>query len=252
MTDRNHDHDHDVDRDREHDEPKHGDKALAPAQSKGGAVASLETLTTAFNAVDTTSASGHSIRPLLLYHSRGDTWGYGQQQIVPEEGSRWGVNILSFERGYVCFGDNGKRLGEKMLPIRQPMLDSTTLPDLGFKWNEQWSVDFKCTSGTDAGVEVTHKSTTVGGMGAIIGLFDAVRARLNSGQHNDKVAPIVCLEQGSYQHSQYGRVCYPVLRIVDWMSLSGPASASAAPPPPPRTPAPTTPAAEQPRRRRVA
>jgi hypothetical protein len=69
-----------------------------------------------------------------------------------------------------------------------------------------------------------------------------IRNRLNGGQHDGKIAPIVLLEKGSYQHSQYGRVPFPVLNIVDWMSLDGPAPAPAKPTPP----------ADQPRRRRVA
>jgi hypothetical protein len=74
-------------------------------------------------------------------------------------------------------------------------------------------------------------------------LIDAVRDRLNSGQHDGKVAPVVQLEKDSYQHGQYGRVWTPVLTIVDWMPLDGPAPAPAPTSPPPP---------EQPRRRRVA
>jgi hypothetical protein len=74
-------------------------------------------------------------------------------------------------------------------------------------------------------------------------LIEAIRDRLNSGQHGGKVSPIVLLRKDSYQHSQYGRVWTPVLEIVDWMPLSGPAPA----------PAPTSPpeSVPQPRRRRV-
>jgi hypothetical protein len=249
MTDRKQDQDHDVDRDRDHDEPKGGDKAIAPAP-KGGALASLQALAAMFNNVDTRSIVGRSSLPMLLFRSRENTWGFGQKQIEPQEGSRWAVNVRSFRYGYVCFGDNGKKLDERMVSIDQPMPDRATLPDLGFKWNEQWSVALKCIDGADAGIEVIHPSTTVGGIKAIAGVIDAVRDRLNSGQHDGKLGPIVYLERDSYQHPQYGRVWEPILRIVDWMPLDGPAPA-APPPPSPPTP-PTSSAAEQPRRRRVA
>jgi hypothetical protein len=135
--------------------------------------------------------------------------------------------------------------------ISQPMPDLTTFPDHGFKWQEQWSVGLKCTSGADTGIEVVYKANTVGGIQAITGLLEAVRNRINSDQHDGKVAPIMRLEKDSYQHSQYGRIYRPLLTVVDWMPLDGPAPAPAPAPVPP-TPAPTTPAAEQPRRRRVA
>ena len=64
-----------------------------------------------------------------------------------------------------------------------------------------------------------YKPTTVGGIQAVAGLIEAVRDRLNGGQHDGKVAPIVQLEKDSYQHRQYGRVWTPVLTIVDWMPL---------------------------------
>ena len=101
----------------------------------------------------------------------------------------------------------------------------------------------KCLDGTDAGVEVTFKASTVGGTQAVAGLVELVRDRLNSGQHDGKIAPIVLLEKDSYQHSEHGRVWIPVLNTVDWMSLDGPA------PTPEPAPQPPT---EQPRRRRVA
>ena len=87
-----------------------------------------------------------------------------------------------------------------------------------------------------------YKPTTVGGVQAIAGLIEAVRDRLNDNQHGGKVSPIVHLEKDSYPHGQYGRIWTPLLTIVDWMPLSGPAPA-----PKPASPPPV----EQPRRRRV-
>jgi hypothetical protein len=240
-------HAHDVDRDRDHDEPKREDKALAPAP-KGGALASLEALSAALNKLDMSSVVGRSPMPMMLFKRDGNgTWAFGKKQMPPEEGSRWAANVLSCTRGYVCFGDNNKN--ERMALITQPMPDPATLPDLGFKWNEQWGVGLKCTNGADAGTEVIFKSTTVGGIQAVAGLIEAVRDRLNGGMHDGKIVPIVRLEKDSYQHSQYGRVWTPLLTIVDWMPPDGPAPAPEPVSPPPSSASPT---AEQPRRRRVA
>ena len=127
-------------------------------------------------------------------------------------------------------------------PISEPLPDVTKLPDKGFPWQQQMAVNLKCVSGTDAGTEVVFKTNTEGGKGEVIRLIEAVRDRL-SGQHEGKVSPIVQLENSSYPHQQYGKTWVPVLTVVDWMSLDGPAPA-----PEPASPPPPT---EQPRRRRV-
>src|SRR5262252_2781904 len=79
------------------------------------------------------------------------TWAYGQKQNIVEDDSLWAINPLTYKRGYICFNDNNKVVGEHLVPISQPMPMVTELPDKGFDWQEQWAVDLKCISGTDAG-----------------------------------------------------------------------------------------------------
>ena len=183
------------------------------------------------------------------------TWMYGQRRTVVEDGSCWAVNPLMFKYGYICF-DNANKPTERLVSVSLPMPLSTELPDNGFKWQEQWAVNLKCIDGADAGTEVVFKSSTDGGIKAIAGLIEAVRDQLSGGQHGGKVSPIVRLEKDSYPHSQFGRIWFPVLPIVDWMPLSGPAPAPepASPPPKPASPAAAEQASTgaQPRRRRVA
>jgi hypothetical protein len=217
--------------------------ASAPAAG-GGALASLATLGAVLNNVDTASVAGRSGLPMLAFKREGDgTWAFGQKRTIAEDGSGWAVNPLTFKRGYICFSNDNKVVGEHLLPVSQPMPEVTELPDRGFEWQQEWAVNLKCIDGTDAGTEVVYKPTTVGGVQAVAGLIEAVRDRLNSNQHGGKVSPIVHLEKDSYQRPPYGRVWTPLLTIVDWMPLSGPAPAPAPTAPPP---------AEQPRRRRVA
>jgi len=135
-------------------------------------------------------------------------------------------------------------LGEHLASIAKPMIDVTTLPHVNAPWQEEWTVNMKCLDGADAGVEVIYKGTTRGGIQAVVLLLDQIRERINSGQHEGKIAPIVLLEKDSYQHVKHGRVFIPVLTLVDWMSLDGPAPAP--------TPAGPRPPIDQPRRRRVA
>src|SRR6516225_9039037 len=125
---------------------------------------------------------------------------------------------------------------------------AAAMQDVGFPWQEEWSVNMKCLDGADAGVEVVFKATTDGGLKAIVMMVDLVRDRIDSGQHDGKIVPIVQLEKDSYPHSQHGRVRFPVLKTIDWMSLDGPAPT----PTPTPTPVKSTPPVDQPRRRRVA
>jgi hypothetical protein len=217
---------------------------VAAAATGSTALTSLEALGTALNSVDTTSVVGGSGLPMLQFKRDGNgTWMFGQRRTVVEDGSRWAVNPATLRRGYICFSNDNKVIGERLVSVGLPMPDITELPDKGFEWHEQWAVNLKCIDGTDAGTEVVYKPTTVGGIQAVAGLLEAVRDRYNGGQHGDKISPIVHLEKDSYQHPQYGRVWTPRLDIVDWMPLNGPPPVSE-----PASPSPP----EQPRRRRVA
>ena len=239
------DHDHDRDSDHANDNGEHerpGSK-IAPAPA-GGALTSLAALQTALANVNTAAIIGRSGLPMMLFKREGSgTWGFGQKRTIPEAGSRWAVNPLTFKYGYICFGDSNKVVDERLVSVSQPKPVITELPNTGFPWQEEWAVNMKCLDGADAGVEVIFKATTDGGVKAIVILVDQVRDRINSGQHDGKIAPIVLLEKDSYPHRDHGRVWIPVLNTVDWMSLDGPA------PTPEPAPQPPT---EQPRRRRVA
>ena len=246
----NSDDDHDRDSDHAHandngnGEHEPGSK-IAPAPA-GGALASLSALQTALAKVNTAAIIGRTGLPMLLFKREGSgTWMFGQKKTIPEPGSKWAINPLTFRWGCISFNDANKVVGEHLVSVSQPKPLITDMQDVGFPWQEQWAVNMKCLSGADAGVEVVFKATTDGGIKAVVIMVDQVRDRLNSGQHDGKIAPIVLLEKDSYPHTQYGRIWCPVFNIVDWMPLSGPAPAPtpASPPPPPT---------EQPRRRRVA
>jgi hypothetical protein len=258
-------HDHDRDRDPGNDNVAKGapasptapktvlhnnDNAVASASSSN-VPAALTALGTVLRNVDTGSVIGHSGKPMLAFKREGGgLWMIGQKKTVPEDGSRWAVNPMSFKWGFIAFNDNHKVVGERLVPVSQPKPEVAALPDVGFKWQEEWAVDLKCLDGADSGVEVIFKPTTVGGIQAVAGAIEAVSDHIDSGMHDGKVSPVVNLEKSSYQHGLHGRVWTPLLAIVDWMPLSGPTTSPASPPPPP-PPAAGAAAAEQPRRRRV-
>ena len=240
--------DHDQDRNRDHanDNGEHerpGGKQVASAPA-GGALASIASLAAALANVPI--GIGRTGLPMMLFKSRedGGTWGFGQRRTIPEEGSRWAVNPLTIQWGCISFGDGNKVVGERLVPITQPKPLIADMPDTTFPWQEEWSVNMKCLDGADAGVEVIFKATTDGAIKAIVLLVDELRNRLNGNQHDGKIVPIVLLEKDGYQHPKHGPTAIPVLTIVDWMSLDGPAPAPA--------PVEPTPPVDQPRRRRVA
>jgi hypothetical protein len=240
--------------DPDHDQVNdNGAGAVAPAPA-GGALASLTALGTVLNTVDIASVAGRSGLPMMSFKARDNngTWAFGQKKTIVEDDSTWAVNPQTFQRGFICFDGNNKVIGELLVPVSKKMPDASKLPDTAFEWQQQWAVNMKCLSGADAGIEVTFKTTTVGGVQAVAGLIGAVRDRLNSGQHDGKIVPIVHLEKDSYLHEKHGKTWYPVMTITDWMLLDGPATAPTSPPPPPTPPTSPTSAAEQPRRRRVA
>src|SRR5215471_13706421 len=251
-------HDHDRDSDHANDNGEHegfGGKQVAPAPA-GGAMTSVAALQTAFANVNTAAYIGRTGLPMLLFKSRegSGTWGFGQKRTIPEEGSKWAINPMTFKWGYISFGDNKKVVGEEMVSVTKPKPEFAKLPDTGFPWQEQWSVNMKCLNGADAGVEVTHKANTDGGFKAIVLLFDQVRQQIDSEMQerkrdgkivsDSKIAAIAVLEKDSYPHPKHGKIWIPVLNVIDWMSLDGPAPAP--------TPAEPTPPVDQPRRRRVA
>ena len=249
MSKSDHDHDRDSDHANDNGDHKRPGSKLAPAPVAGGALTSLAALQTALANVNTAAIIGRSGLPMMLFKARegSGAWGYGQRRIIPEPDSRWAINPLTFQRGYIAFGPDKKVLGEHLASIAKPMIDVTTLPNVNAPWQEEWTVNLKCHDGADAGVEVIFKANTDGGIKAIVTVIELVRNQIDRGQdeHKGKIAPIAKLERDSYPHPQYGKINIPVLTVVDWMPLDGPAPVPAEPVPPQSPP-------EQPRRRRVA
>jgi hypothetical protein len=219
-----------------------GGQAVVVPTLSAGALTALSTLGAVLNKVDTSSISGRSVMPMLQFKREGDgRWSFGQKRTIVEPGSRWAVNPTTFRWGFICFGDGNKVIGDRLVSVAQAKPNVTELPDLGHEWAEQWAINLKCLDGTDAGTEVVFKPTTVGGIQAVSGLIEIIRDRLNAGEHGGRVAPIVRLEKDSYSHQEFGKVWTPMLTLVDWMALDGPAPA----------PAPKASPVDQPRRRRV-
>jgi hypothetical protein len=252
--------DHDQDRDRNRDHAPANDNGGQGSGSKPsvpavGAFKALTALASQFAKVNIAAVVGRTGLPMLLFKARegSGTWSYGQKRTIPEEGSQWAMNPLTYMRGYISFNGN-KVVGEEMAPVTQEMPDITKLRDTGFPWQEQWTVEMKCLNGADAGVEVIFKANTDGTRSALVEKFDLVRTKINDELQkkkddpeyviDNKIAPIMTLGASWYPHKDYGRTNIPVLTDVGWISMDDPAPVPA--------PAEPTPPTDQPRRRRVA
>jgi hypothetical protein len=243
--------------DNENGKPENGKPETATANTPAlKAPTAVAALTAMLNSVHAAPSSVRSAKPSMFFKARtkGGIWVFGRAQTIVEDGSLWAIDPRTLQHGYVALSGN-QLLGEKMEPVDQPMPEVAKLPQVGAPWQQQLSVDMRCTDGVDAGVEASFKTTAVGGFQAIEDLIAALRDRLSSGLHDNKLSPVVTLEKGEYTHPQYGPQCYPVLKIDYWMPLDGPPSTSVpAPTPPasPSSPSAASAAKEQPRRRRVA
>lgn len=147
---------------------------------------------------------------------------YGQEDIEPQQGSRWAVNPHSFQHGFACWGD-GELLGEAMVPLNQPPPDINDLQDFGAGWDQQIAMQLQCLNGEDTGVTVLYKGTAVGFLNMAKQLIDQMVLQLQNDPKS--YVPVVYLDMGHYQHKKYGKTFFPVLDVEEWISIDGAATA---------------------------
>ncbi len=71
-----------------------------------------------------------------------------------ETGSLWAVNPYSFIHGFIAWGE-GDVLGEKMVPITQPLPEMDDAPPMAKRgWETQVGMSLKCLDGEDKDMEV--------------------------------------------------------------------------------------------------
>ena len=160
------------------------------------------------------------IGSVILKMDKTGHWVYGADQTEIDKNGRWAVNPLSFVHGYIAWGE-GEVLGEKMVPITEP-LPELDVPPPGAKrgWEPQVGMSVKCLDGEDANVEARYTVTSVGGKRAMHQLAMKVADQVETNQET----PVAVVKLGSeyYQHKSYGRVYTPVFEVIDWIPLDGP------------------------------
>ena len=179
---------------------------------------------------------------VILKMDKTGHWVFGADQTEIEDGSTWAVNPFSFVHGYIAWGD-GEVLGEKMVPVTQPLPELDAAPPSAKKgWESQVGMSLKCLTGDDEGMEARYTTTSVGGKRSVQTLALAIAAQVEKDQ--SKPVPVVRLKKDHYTHKSYGKIFTPVFEVVEWASMDGKTEKVDAP-------AEANPAAEDaPRRRR--
>ncbi len=207
----------------------------------GANLPSVSTLATSLKAL---SADVGPSGVVILKMDKTGHWVFGADQTEAEDGSTWAVNPFSFVHGYIAWGD-GEVLGEKMVPVSQPLPETPEAPPGAKKgWEVQIGCAMKCLSGEDAGMEARYTTTSVGGKKAVQALAVAIAEQV--GKDQSKPVPVVTLSKDHYQHKSYGRIYTPVFEVKQWVSMGGEEDAADAP----AADAPAADAPAEPARRR--
>ena len=156
---------------------------------------------------------------VILKMDKGGHWVYGADQTEVDDGTQWAVNPFSFVHGFIAWGD-GEVLGEKMVPVSQPLPEMDVAPP-GSKrgWETQVGMSLKCVSGPDKGLEVRYSATSVGGKRAVQALAVAIASQVE--QDQSKPVPVVTLKKDHYTHKSYGKIYTPVFDVQEWISMDG-------------------------------
>lgn len=156
---------------------------------------------------------------VLLKMDKTGSWVFGADQTEVQEGSKWAVNPFSFVHGYIAWGD-GEVLGEKMVPVTQPLPEMETAPPNAKRgWEIQVGMSLKCLNGEDAGMECRFSTTSVGGKRAVQELAVEIAAQVEADQ--SQPVPVVALERDHYMHKSYGKIYTPEFRVLEWVGMDG-------------------------------
>lgn len=206
-----------------------------------GNLPSVQSLTTALRSIETEIGPAGTV---IIKMDKTGHWVFGAEQTEIEEESLWAINPFSFVHGFIAWGD-GEVLGEKMVPVTQPLPELDAAPPNAKKgWEAQVGLSMKCISGEDKGMEARYTTTSVGGKRSVQALAVAIATQVEKDQ--SKPVPVVELGKEHYNHKSYGRIYTPLFNIKEWVSMD----AEPAPEDAPKIEAPVTTEEAAPTRRR--
>ena len=164
----------------------------------------------------------------IMKYDKSGRWSYGVDQITPEDGSRWAINVFSFTHGFIAWGGDktpsaAKLLGEVMVPMTSPKPDPGEVHEHATQgWQAQLGFSMKCISGEDSGLEARFSTLSKGGVRAVAELIGKISEQ--TAKDPSKPIPVVELGTSNYPHKNptYGRVWVPVFKVVDWIGANKP------------------------------
>lgn len=156
-------------------------------------------------------------RELLRMDKTGD-WSYGQDvmEVEPEQ-DEFAINPFSFQHGYICWKDEAV-VGERMVPVSEPLPVREELPQTGAAWDEQLRFDLQ-TVDDENPVELLYKVTSHGGKKAVRKLTQKIVSKIAA--NSPYIVPVITVGNDYYKHKKYGRIYTPVINVVAWLNLEG-------------------------------
>lgn len=183
----------------------------------GNASLPVASLSTALRAISADVPLGGTV---ILKMDKTGHWVYGADQTEVEDHATWAINPFSFIHGFIAWGE-GEVLGEKMVPVSQPLPEMDAAPPNAKRgWETQVGMSLKCLTGEDEGMEARYTVTSVGGKRAVQALALAIAQQVDTDP--SKPVPVVALKKEHYQHKSYGRIYTPVFEILKWIGMDGP------------------------------
>lgn len=181
-----------------------------------GNLPSVQSLATALRTIQQDVGAAGVV---ILKMDKTGSWVFGADQTEVEDDSTWAVNPFSFVHGVIAWGD-GEVLGEKMVPVSEPLPELEAAPPNAKKgWEKQVGLSLKCLTGEDKDMEARYTTTSVGGKRAVQTLAIAIAEQVEKDQA--KPVPVVRLKKDHYSHKSYGKIFTPVFEIVEWISMDG-------------------------------
>ena len=181
-----------------------------------GKLPSVQSLTTALRSLESEVGAAGMV---ILKMDKTGHWVFGADQTEIDDDSTWAINPFSFVHGFIAWGE-GEVLGEKMVPVSEPLPEMDTPPP-GAKrgWEMQVGMSLKCMTGEDKDMEARYNVTSVGGKRAVQKLALDIATQVEKDQ--SKPVPVVRLKKDHYTHKSYGRIFTPIFEITQWVSLEG-------------------------------
>ena len=142
-----------------------------------GNLPSVQSLTTALRSLESEVGAAGMV---ILKMDKTGHWVFGADQTEIDDDSTWAINPFSFVHGFIAWGE-GEVLGEKMVPVSEPLPEMDTPPP-GAKrgWEMQVGMSLKCMNGDDKGMEARYNVTSVGGKRAVQKLALEIAAQVEN------------------------------------------------------------------------